>query len=154
MRPPGTVVLEESRPGVFAWTQKDAIGMRGCLVRQRRHMQTAEADVGAATTIVVSQLICPRSRRYVRLNHHQLGLIVQVESLDMLILNAQAVVIAQVAGERCQSEPVHEAASSETRNATIFATSRTRSAIVRPFCVARSGCWWAITFSKSMPAGR
>ena len=46
-------VAQELRPGVFARAEEDRVGVRARLVGQRRHVQAAQGDVGAARAVVV-----------------------------------------------------------------------------------------------------
>jgi hypothetical protein len=67
-------------------------------------VQAAQHDVGAAGPIVVGDAIRAMRRRDVDLDHDQVGLVAQVELFDVLVLNADLVVIVQVAGERRESQ--------------------------------------------------
>ena len=86
-------VGEKFRPGVFAGAEKDRIGVRRGFVRQRRHMQAAKRDVGAFRPVVIGQAIRAVGRGDVDLNHDQIGLVVQVERFDVLVLNLDVIVV-------------------------------------------------------------
>ena len=86
---------EELRPGVLAGAEEDRVGVRGRLVRQRRHVQSAKRDVRAPPPVVIGDAIGAVRRRDVDLNHDEVRRVVQVERLDVLVLNLHVVVIVR-----------------------------------------------------------
>ena len=97
-REAATEVVEEARPRVLARAEKDRVRVRGGLPWQRGHMQPAERHVSALLPIVVGDAIRTMRRRDVDLNDDNVGLIVQVQSLDVLVLNLDLIAVAQIAG--------------------------------------------------------
>jgi hypothetical protein len=53
LRPPGEEVGQELGPGVLAGAEKDAVGVRGRLLRERGHVEATESDVGAFPPVMV-----------------------------------------------------------------------------------------------------
>ena len=49
-------------------------------------MQPAQADVGAATPVVIGQFVGTEGRCDIDLDHHQVGVIFKIERLHMFIL--------------------------------------------------------------------
>ena len=79
-------VLQELREGVLARPEEDRVRVRRRLVRQRRDVQAAERDVGAARAIVIGDLVGAIRVGDVDLNDHQVGFVVEIELLDVLVL--------------------------------------------------------------------
>src|SRR5688572_3633437 len=86
LRRAGGEIAKEAREGVFAGTNEDGVGMRCRLVGQRRDVQSAQCHVGALASVVIRDAIRAIRVRDVDLDHHQIGLIVEVEWLDVLVL--------------------------------------------------------------------
>ena len=58
----------------------------GGLVGHRRDVQPAEGDVDAARTVSIGDLVGPLGRRDVHRHHDEVGLVVERERLDVLVL--------------------------------------------------------------------
>jgi hypothetical protein len=64
----------------------------------------AERDVDASAAVVVGDLVGAVGATDVDLDADQVGLVVEVERLDVLVLKGDLVIISQIACERRQSE--------------------------------------------------
>ena len=67
--------------------------MRGRLVRQRRDVQAAEADVGAPAPVVVGERVGAAGGGDVDLDDDEVGLVVEAQPLDVLVLDLDLVVV-------------------------------------------------------------
>ena len=67
-------------------------------------MQPTEADVRAAGPVVVRDRVRPAGRRDVRLDHHEVGLVVEAEGLHVFVHNGHFVVRVEVPGKRGEPE--------------------------------------------------
>jgi hypothetical protein len=103
-RPAGTVVRQERGPGVFARAEEDGVGVRRGLLREGGDVQSTQHDVGSAPAIVIGQLVGPAGGRDVGLDHHQVGLVVEVERFDVLVLERDLIVVVEIAGQRGEAE--------------------------------------------------
>ncbi len=77
-----------------------ADGLQG----QRGDVQPAQADVRPAAAVVVRDLVGAVSGGDVHLDHHQVGLVVQVQGLHVLVLEGHLVAFIQVARQGRQPE--------------------------------------------------
>ena len=97
-------VREEHWPGVLAGTDEDRVGVGGRLVRARRDVETAEDDPHAAGPIAVGDRVGPLRRRDVDRHHDEVRVVVERQTLDVLVLELGLVVGIEVAGERGEPE--------------------------------------------------
>ena len=67
-------------------------------------MQAAEGDVGALAPVVVGQAIGAQRGGDVDLDHDQVGLVVEVEPLDVLVLELATSSSVEIAGQRGEAE--------------------------------------------------
>ena len=67
-------------------------------------MQPAQADVSALAPVMVGQAVGAVGGGDVDLDDHQIGLVVQVERLDVLVLQGDLVVLIQVTRQGGQPE--------------------------------------------------
>jgi hypothetical protein len=97
-------VREEPRPGVLARTDEDRVRMPRTFLRQRRRVEPADDDIGAACPVVVGDLVRPSGRGDIGLDHDQVGLVGQPQRLDVLVVDAHVDVRTQVRRERRQTQ--------------------------------------------------
>ena len=103
-RPARAEIGQEPRPRVLARPQEDGVRVGRGFVRQRGHVQAAQAHVAAAPPVMIRQLVGPPGRGDVDLDHHQVGRVVQHQGLDVLVLDRDLVVGRQIAGQGRQAE--------------------------------------------------
>ena len=101
---PARKSAQERRPDVLARPAEHAVGVPGRLVRQARRVQPAEADVGAPGAVVVGVAVGAPGRGDVRLDDDEVGLVVEAQGLDVLVLQVDLVVRVQVAGQGGEAE--------------------------------------------------
>ena len=89
---------------MLAGSDEDRVCMGRCFIRQRCNMQAAERYVGSTRTIVVRDPVRPIGIGDIDLNDHQVGLVVEVELLDVLILQRDLKIRIQVCSESCQAK--------------------------------------------------
>src|SRR5262249_3328745 len=94
----------ELRPRNLAGAQKDRVGVRRGLFRERRDMQSAERYVSAALPVVICKTIRAVRGSDVDLNDDQIGCVVYVEPLHVLVLNRHLIVLIEKAGQRGQTQ--------------------------------------------------
>ncbi|MEJ2348274.1 MAG: hypothetical protein P8Y03_00675 [Anaerolineales bacterium] len=82
----------------------DRIGVPGGFTRQRGDVQPAQAHVRAFPAVVIGQLVSAGCRSDVDLDDHQVRFIVDIQALDVLVLDRDLVLIAQVCGQGCQAQ--------------------------------------------------
>src|SRR5947208_250777 len=97
-------VSQECGEGVLPRSDEDRVRVWCCFIRQRRNVEAAERDVGAARTIVVGDSVRAIGVGDVDLNDHQVGSIVEIERLDVLILQSDFEVGIEVRGESRQAQ--------------------------------------------------
>ncbi len=97
-------VLQELRPGVLARAEEDRVGVPDGLGRERGHVQPAQGDVRAFPPIVIGDLVGAARGADRDLDADQVGLVVESEGLDVLILERDLVIVSQIAGERGESD--------------------------------------------------
>ena len=97
-------VGEKARPCILARAEEDRIGVPHRLCGQRRHVQPAERDVSPTLPVVVRDPVCTLRRRDIDLNHDQIRCVREIEGFDMLVLDFNFRVIAEVPGERRQAQ--------------------------------------------------
>src|SRR5262245_44611316 len=98
-RPPRAKVPKEDRPRVFARPDENGVRMPGGLFGQRRDMQASQANVRATAAVMVGDLVRALRGSDVNLNYDQVGLVVQVEGFNVLVLQTDVVVIVEISGE-------------------------------------------------------
>lgn len=103
-RAPGAQVRQEARPDVLPGPAEDRVRVPGGLVRQRRHMQAAQAHVRPLGAVMVGQFVRPPRGRDVDLDHHQVRLVGQVHLLHVLVGQRHLVVRAEISGQRGEPE--------------------------------------------------
>ena len=86
LRLPAADVGQELRPDVFPRTQEDAVGVSSRLGRERGDVQAPQRHEGAPGAIVVGQVIGPARRGDVDLDDDEIRLVVEIETLDVLVL--------------------------------------------------------------------
>jgi len=91
-------------PRIFTRSEEDRIGVKGGLLRERRHMQPTQGDVDPAGPVVIREAIGPLSRCDIDLYGDQIGLIIPIQDLDMLVLNRDVVPVVQVRGQRRETK--------------------------------------------------
>jgi hypothetical protein len=67
-------------------------------------VQPAKRDVRAAPPIVIGQPVRAIRRRYVDLDDDEIGLVVESQALDVLVLDLDLLVFVKVGGKRRQAE--------------------------------------------------
>jgi hypothetical protein len=74
------------------------------LLGERGNVQPAETDVRSTPAVLVRQLVGAAGGRDVDLNHDQLGVVVQVERLDVLVLKRDLIIGVEIRRERGEAE--------------------------------------------------
>jgi hypothetical protein len=97
-------IVEKAGERLLARAQEDGIRVLGGLVGERRHVQSAQCDEGASGAVVIRQPVCAPRAGDVDLNHHEIGLVVDIDRRDMFVLENGLVVGRQVRRERGQPE--------------------------------------------------
>src|SRR5499426_4896971 len=62
-------------------------------------MQASQANVRAAAAVMVGDFVRSLRGSDVNLNYNQIGLVVQIESFNVLVLQTDVVVIVEISGE-------------------------------------------------------
>jgi hypothetical protein len=62
-------------------------------------VKTTERDMCTATAIVIRDAVCPVRGGDVHLDDHKIRLIVQRQALDVLVLDLDHIVVAQISGQ-------------------------------------------------------
>jgi len=96
LRPASRQVVEEPGKGVFAGPEHDRVRVRGCLVRKRRDVQSPEHHVGTAGAVVIRDAVGPVGIGDVDLNDDEIGVILEVERFDVLVLDRDGEVRVEV----------------------------------------------------------
>ena len=78
--------------------------MRRRLVRQRRHVETAEDHERACRAVGIRELVRPPGIGDVDLNHHEIRPIVEREPRHVLVLDHGFVVRREIRGQRGEPE--------------------------------------------------
>ena len=97
-------VLEESRKGVFSRAEHDRVRVGRRFVRQRGDVKAAEDDVRAARAVMVGDAVGAVGVGDVDLNDHQVGVIVEVQRLDVLVLKRDLEIGIEIRRQRRQTE--------------------------------------------------
>jgi hypothetical protein len=80
------------------------VGVTGGFLVKGRDVQAPERHIGALPPVVVGEAISAPGRGDVDLDHHEVGLVVERQPLDVLVLERDLVVVAQIAGKSGQAE--------------------------------------------------
>ncbi len=67
-------------------------------------MQPAQADVSAFAPVMVGDLVGAVGGGDIDLDHHQVGLVVQVKGFHVLVLDADLILRVQITGQGCQAQ--------------------------------------------------
>ena len=97
-------MLEELREGLIAGPQKDRVGMGRGLVRKGSDVQPSETYIHTNSSIVICNFVSPKSIRYVDLNHHQIGRVIEVQWLDMLVNYDCLIIGREICSKRRQTQ--------------------------------------------------
>src|ERR1700722_2205200 len=100
----GAKVGEEVWKSLFSRSKKNGVRVPGCLYRQRRHMQPAQADKRSLAPVMIGNPVRPVCIGDVNLDHDQLRRVTKRERLHMLVHNGGVVIGREVGGERGQAQ--------------------------------------------------
>ena len=90
---PARKSFEELRERLLARAEKDRVGVRRGLLRQRRDVQAAEGDEAAAGAIAIRQAIGAIGVGDVDLDHHQVWRVVDpAKGLHVLVFDHRLIV--------------------------------------------------------------
>ena len=97
-------IAQELRERVLAGPQKDRVGVRRGFVRQGRDVEAPQRDVRASRAIVVRDPVGAIGVGDVDLDDDEVGMIVEIELLDVLVLESDFEVGIEIGGEGGQAQ--------------------------------------------------